>query len=285
MIYTKNGTKCYHHIDLDVTDKELNQFIKLLKIDIEAQDYTTQLHEVINNLKNVFNCSDFEAEHYFYNNALKLIKEISVETDEVKRKITKRAFLNKINKKTVLFNQWFIEYKGLEKCFKELRKNYFSALNTSPFDRFFLIEINNDSYQRTELKELILIISRKWTKISNRTNTPFCPYIYVEGIDNKELIGLKQELFSEGYIFIDGFDFLGANFSVKSMTKKPNINNGIQFKIINKKSFIEDIIKESSATKEIFQFYRINPFYDNDSENLKHIKIQIGELKYIKEII
>jgi hypothetical protein len=285
LTYTENKVKQYLHNNLGLSDTELSDFISHLDIDINAESYEKQLDAVLGLLKSEYNCTDFEAEHYYYNNALKVIKELSVLDDISDRKITKNDFLSRINTKTILFNQWFIEFKGLKRHFKELKNEYFSNLNSSPYDRFFLIEVDTMHYVRTELKELIFLISKKWTKISRREPTPFCPYIYIKGIDNTELIELKKELATEGFNFIDGFSFQGADFDVSSILVHPNNSNGISMKFLNKIEFLNSVIQVSTRTKEIYQFYYSTPFYANDSSNLKHVKIQISEFKNIKEVI
>ena len=48
-------------------------FLTFLSVDIYAEEYSVQFNNIINDLKLAFNCDDFEAEHYYYNNALKLV--------------------------------------------------------------------------------------------------------------------------------------------------------------------------------------------------------------------
>lgn len=285
LIYKKDKIEHQHHKELMASDADLHDFISLLSININAQDYHVQLNEIIEQLKNEFNCSDFEANHYYYNNALKVIKQLSIAQDEHSRTITKKSFISQINSKSILFNKWFIEFKGRQKYYSELRKEYFTQINISPFDRFFLVEIDKQKYHRSELKDLILLIAKKWSKTSQREQKPYCPFIYVEGIEDMELRDLKIELQSESFIFIDGFDFLGALFNIKSILKQPNHNNGILLKFLNEKSFIDTVLSQSLSTKEIYQFYLKSPYYQNDSNGLKHVKIQVDELKSIKDII
>jgi hypothetical protein len=216
---------------------------------------------------------------------LRVIKNLSIKEAEIDRTITKQDFIEQINTKSILFNQWFIEYKGLKKYFRELRKEYFSNLNISPFERFFLIEIDKTNYTRNELKDIIFVISKKWTKTTQRTTEPFCPYLYIHNIDEQELIKLKTELISENFRIIDGHDFQGANFNPKSIIQQTNYINKIKLKILNKIESIDSTLAEITKTKEVYQFYFTSPFYKNDSQSIKHIKIQIKELKNIKEII
>jgi hypothetical protein len=285
LIYTEDKVKHYHHTKLGLTDKQLTEFISLLDIDISALDYESQVLKVSNLLMNEFNCKSFEANNFFYNNALKVIKDIAVEGNIAKRKISKSEFLKKINFKRVLFNEWFISYKGEAKLFAELRAQYFTGLNTSPFERFFIIEVPTKNYLRIELKCLILSISKKWSKLSAREPSPFCPYIYLHNILPEEILELKKELFSEGFKFIDGFDFEGSGFNPKSILKTANFNNTIKFKILNKLAHINLTLNEITKTKEIYQFYNSNPFFEISYPNVKQIQIQFSKLTDIKKII
>jgi len=285
LTYTENKVKHYHHTKHSLTDTQLEDFISLLNIDITALEYKSQVSKISNLLMNQFGCKDFEAEHFFYNNALKVIKDIAVEGDIAERKISKAKFLKKIDFKRVLFNEWFVKYKGEAKLFSELRTQYFTGLNTSPFERFFIIEIPNTNYIRAELKDLILTISRKWSKLSARESRPFCPYIYLHNILPQELVDLKKELYSEGFIFIDGFDFDGSEFNPKSIAKPANNSNSIKFKIINKLEHIDLTVSEISKTKEIYQFYNTISFFDIIYPNVRQAKIQFSQLTDIQKII
>ncbi len=285
LTYTKNKTKRFHHTHLSLTDKDLDNFISLLTIDISALEYQIQLAKISTLLMKQFKCNAFEAEHFYYNNALKVIKDIAVESNKTKRKITKSNFLTKINIKKILFNEWFISYKGQEKLFAELRKQYFTTLNISSFERFFLIEVPKINYVRSELKDLLFTISKKWSKFSKREPNPFCPYIYLHNISSSELIALKQELHSEGFLFIDGFDFSGSGFSPKSISKLINSVSPIQLKILNNLEHIDLTITEINKTKEIYQFYITHSFVNEDYTGIKQIKIQFTKLTDIKKII
>jgi hypothetical protein len=285
LTYTKDKTIQYHHIHLSASDNDLSDFLSLLTIDINAQEYDFQQKSILDLLMLEFSCSEFEAENYYYNNALKLIKQASIKDNALNRRISRKDFINDINSKHILFNKWYVEFKSLKGHFKNIRNEYFTNLNTSPFERLFLFEIDNDKYLRSELKELLLLLSKKWSKISKRESTSFCPYVYLHGIGENELIDLKTELISENFKFVDGFSFFGATFNVKSLIQQANDGNGIKLKFINKKEYIADILIESSKTKELYQFYFKTPYYACDSQSIKNIKIQIKELKNIKEII
>lgn len=285
LTYTKDKIKYAHHINLNLSDQELDDFLSLLTINIVAMDYENQLKNIFNLLKKTFKCNSFEAENFYYNNALKVIKDIAVEAKVTDRRISKSDFINRINFKRILFNEWFMSFKGMEELFKELRNQYFTNLNSSSFERFFLIEIPDVNYLRSELKELIFTISKKWSKFSPREPNPFCPYLYLNNISPQELLDLKKELHLEDFLFIDGFDFEGADFNPKSISKSINSKNPIKIKIINKLENIDLSIKEITKTKEIFQFYINDPFFNVTYPHTNHVRIQFTKLNDIKKII
>ncbi|KAA6318198.1 hypothetical protein EZS27_031764 [termite gut metagenome] len=285
LTYTRTENKIKvehkHHVELGLDDADLTKFLSRLTINVNAEQDSTQFQNIISRLKLIFNCDDFEAEHYYYNNALKIVSHAAKKNDANQRRIRKCDFLNQINKKEVLFNKWFIHFRGEQKYFSELRKKYFSSVNAN--ERFFLIELETD-YSKADLKELLLEISRKWTKISKRESNPFCPYIYFHNIKDEELIELKTALSREdNFIFIDGYNFKGADFSVESIIKKPNINNPIRLKLIDTLDNLKLVLQKKN--KDIYQFNFSAPYFEVDNQYIQNIKIQIRELKSIKEII
>lgn len=286
LTYTENKVKRYHHIELDLSDTDLDNFISCLVININAKQYDEQLQNIIALLQTIFSCSDFEAEHYYYNNALKVIKNLAIQEDEKNRLIRKKDFLSQINKKEILFNSWFIKLKGKQKHLKEIKKQYFTlGLNTSPFERFFLIEIEEGNYDRAELKTLLLGIQKKWSKLSRRESQPFCPYIYLHGVATESLVDIKTCLRDEGYPCVDGFDFYGASYEAKSIIIQANYHNNIKLKIVNDISHIESALSVIARTKEVYQFYIKKPFFNPVGFNERHVKIQVENLKDIEEIV
>ncbi len=285
LTYTENKVKHYHYTELGLSQAELDEFLSLLTIDIMALEYQVQLKKVTTLIKAQFGCDDFEASHFFYNNSLKVIKDIAVEDDIKKRRLSKGDFLIKINFRKVLFNEWFVKYKGQNRLFADLRNQYFTSLNISPFERFFIIEVTAINYSRSELKDLLFEISRKWSKLSQREPTPFCPYVYLHNILPQELIALKGELQIEGFSFVDGYDFEGASFSPKSISRAIKASNPIKLKILNSISNLDSTLSEITKTKELYQFYMANTFFNAQYTNIKQVTIQVKQLTDIKQII
>ena len=269
--------------ELGLTDENLTDFLTLLTININAPSFKNQLNQIINLLCEHFGCNKFEAENFYYNSGLKLIKDLSTQQDINERSTTKTDFLSLINTKQLLFNNWYVHYKGKLNYFKEVKRNYFTTgLNIIPFERFFLIEITpTNSVQ--DIKEIIRIIQNRWSKLSRLEQNSFCPYVYLHNIHERKLKPVKQQLYNEEMFFRDGYDFLGAIFRPQSLMKKATYQNEVKLKLVNSLEDLTSLLIGITATKEIYQFFQSESFYTNES--CKHIKIQIENTNDVKSII
>ncbi|WP_088226188.1 DUF4297 family anti-phage-associated protein [Desulfosporosinus sp. FKB] len=285
LTFTHNKAKILYYQDLKIADVELEDFLKHLQIEINAEEFSQQIENILQILQVRFKCSKFEAEHYYYNNALKIIKEFAIRQDIRDRRIFKKEFIDLIDKREILFNKWFYFFRGQKEVFKKLRKEYFSDFNVLPFERFFLIEVDKSNYSRVELKDILRLISDKWSKLSKRTPNPFCPYIYIHDLERDELVNLKTDLHQEGFNFIDGFPFNGAPFDSKVILKSADYHNQIKIKMIDKLDYINLILDEINKTKEVYQFYKDKPYFELNNPKIKHVKIQNFHIKNLKEII
>ncbi|MDR6546667.1 hypothetical protein J2810_002773 [Chryseobacterium rhizosphaerae] len=287
LTYKKENIEYKHYEDLQLNDVHLQNFLSLLEININAKSHEQQLNEIYKILKNQIQCDDFEAEHFYYNNALKVVSTLAKEDNILKRKISKKEFIAEINSKNVFFHKWFIQIRGKKQFLSELKNKYFVQYNPSPFERFFLLEVDPNSYNRSELKDIIFLISKKWGNVrSKKDPNTFSPYLYINGILEEELLCIKTELYNENLKSIDGFNFAGSSFNQKSIIEKATYHNQIKLKIINKIGYIDLIINElTNKTKEIYQFYLSKPYFDYDNDSVKHIKIQVEAINDLKNII
>lgn len=283
LTYRSGGTQKQHHIELGITDSELEEFMDLLSIDVSATDYSSQFQNIISSLSEIFSCDSFDAEYCFYNNALNEIRRIAIESDIVKRTITKGEFLDRINQKQILFNKWFLELKGRRKYHKELKDKHFRTLNKAPYERFFIIELA-DNTSISSLKDLVFIISRRYSNLKKREPQTFCPYIHFKNLTASVLTQLKQELYAEGFNFIDGFPFSGSEFSKEFITKKADFNNKISAKLLDDIDYVNETLSFITRTREIYQFYFNQPLFV-PTLHVKCVNIQIHNTEDIKEII
>lgn len=122
LTFTEKGTKVELHKVLSLSDDDLKLFLDNLMIDINAESYDKQLDEILGVLKKEFKCNDNEAEYFYYNNCLKLIKELSTQSDESNRTITRQDFILRINTKKALFTEWFIQYKSKKTIYRRSKE-------------------------------------------------------------------------------------------------------------------------------------------------------------------
>ena len=138
--YTQNKVKHTLYTELNLDDSQLEEFLNLLVVDINAKSYEEQEKQIFTQMCKIFKCDMFEAEYYYYNNALRIVKDIATEQAEKKRVLSKHEFLGLINHKGMLFDSWYIEFKGIKQYCKDIKTQYFTKFNISPFERFFLIQ-------------------------------------------------------------------------------------------------------------------------------------------------
>ena len=279
LTFSHDKVEYKYHDELGLTDEELTDFLNHLHIDINAKCFEDQQKQVICNLMRIFYCSEFEAEVYYYNNALKLVKELSTKQITEERKVAKRDFVKIIDNKSRLFELWFLKYKGIKNYCKLARKEYFTKCNIAPYERFFLIQCD-ENVTDIEIKVLIQEIARKWGCLSKRTEKPFSPYIFLNNIDEIRLVNIKK---IDNLRFLDGYDFKGADFSVDSITRKPDCYNDFRFKIIEKEEELNIILESLNTTCEIYQFFINRPYYKN--ETCFHAIIPIDKTINVKHII
>lgn len=286
LTYSEKKVEHHHHLELGLSDTDLAEFLLVLDIDINATSFEEQFTTVINTLQVAYGCTLFEAEYFYYNNALTVMRDLTTQQLPSNRTITKRTFLNRVDTSGVLFNEWFIRKKGEKSHFAALKKEYFSNINISPFERFFLLDVDSVNFVRSDLKEVLYLLAKKWSKTSKRDgDSSFCPYVYMHGLPNDELIALKKELATEEFGFIDGYDFQGADFSVKSITKRATNENRIKLKVLNSITDLDWTIAEITKTREIYQFHLGNSYFEQANKAVKHVKIQLKKFTDIKAII
>lgn len=280
--YTHNKVKHVLYTELNLNDSQLEEFLNLLVVDINAKSYEEQEQQILSQICKTFKCDMFEAEYYYYNNALRILKNISTEQDVKNRVLSKHMFLELINHKSMLFDSWYIEFKGIKQYCKDIKEQYFAKLNVSPYERFFLIQYDGMTTDQ-EVANLLLVIAKKWSKISQRTSKPFCPFVYIHGIDPTRLISIKDIISNSGVNICDGYSYLGAKYNNDMMLKKTNFHIGIQLKIVNETQYLEELVKKVNGVKEIYQFYIDAPFWPNDQYG--NIKIPIKSTKDVGMIV
>ncbi len=286
LTYKENKVEITFHNDLGLLDWELEEFISILNIDIYAKKYEEQIQDIFAYLSSSFQCTSREASFFYYNNCLRITKELATKNTIEDRKMNKGRLIAALKEsKNIIFNDWYIAFIGRKEHFKLLRDEHFTGLNISPFARFFLIDVSSIDYKRQEVKEVLLLIIKKWSKTSKRENERFSPYILLTGVEEAKCNELKAELYNEGIRINDGHSFSGSTFSPLEIIKRPLVDEkGIKW--VNEIENLDVIFSElRSTTKFVYQFYLDTPFYNNTREDINVINIQYELLSDIKHIM
>lgn len=280
------GRTVKKHEELDVSDAELEDFLKLLSIDVNAAKLDDQFQTIIEAIVKQFDCSFFAAEFFYYNSALRVIKELAIEPERNLRVITKAAFIKRIDTSSYLFDEWFIAKLGAAKYYGRLRNEFFAkGVNVSPAERLFIIHPTGDTYSRNAVKKLLKTISRKYSKLSKRDKRPFSPYVLLVGIDDGELAGLKQELHNEDVRFVDGYDFKGAQFDTRSISRTASADGGPALRLFCDLAEARQTFLSFQHSREIYEFYRTKPVEDFGDGAISHTRFQIPTFEDIDKII
>ncbi len=283
LTYKKNKiTHCVHD-ELSLNNHELTLFLDRLTVDIHAPSFEEQFKKIINAIKENLKVSSLEAELYHYNSALKVIKSLSIKQNKNDRLITKSDFIRKIQTRDEVFDAWFIRRKGREKYIKLVKKEYLSTgLNMDPFDRFFLIECCGNE-NLADIKEVVLLIANKWSKISPRQKPSYCPSIYIKGLAAEKLNELINIIYLEGIVFIDAYPFKGSKLFPKHFYTEPTKANKVKFRFIESIEDLKKLISEAARNVEIYQFFMDEIFFN--IEGVKNKKIKIEGINHIKDIM
>lgn len=271
-------------IEIGLVDADLQLFLANLQIQ-ETLGYEQHKSEVMASLALHLSCSINEVKAVYYNNAFSIVSELATKSDISGRTIEKSNFLKKINTKEFLFNHWLLKDKGEVKYCKEIRLQHFTNNNVSPKARFFIIKALG--YDKVILKNLILKISNNWSNFRLKrlnADTHYAPYIHISGIHKELLIQLKNELFREGHLFVDGYPFKNSEFSVNEISKTGSSSNKIAFRWVESNFDLETTLKNlDRVTKEVYEFYTEEAL--GLKCDCKHIKVPIETLSMIEKII
>lgn len=277
---TKKGAEKITHVlhnELGATDVQIETFIAKLTIDIWAKSYEDLEETIMNKIADLFSCNKIEAELYYYNNALRAIKELATKETEEERRISRRKFIHEIDNKKMLFDNWYLQFRGLNEFCKKIRAEFFTKDNVSPVERYFLVECDK-KIENLDIIKLISKIRENWSKLAQREPTPFCPYIALQGIAEERLIEIKKCLTKQGIVLCDGYDFLGAEFNPESFNRTPDYRNGIKVKIANRIDDIQSSLQtQRKKEKEVYQFYLTKPYFETKEGIVYNIQIPSTE--------
>lgn len=255
LTFKEKGTKHKLYSELELSDADISLFVSRLEVDINAMSFVKQNELLLKMIRQYWNCSQIEAENFYYPLILKLVREIATDKIEENRTIDKDTFIAKIiAHKNPLVDIWFAKKCVSNEYCKSMHKMYFcNRMNMNPYERFFLIDCDN-SIADVEIKQMVITICNKWSKFSIRDTNPFVPYFYLNGLSNDRLLKIKELLYSDGMFVNDGYPFRLSSFKPRVMSQKP-VGGQCTIKIIDKIEFINDVLHSiQDRTRIIYQF-------------------------------
>ena len=190
LTYKEQDIEHQSHIDLGLSDAELQQFLDHLHIDINAPSFEEQEQKILSALKDLFHCTDAEAEFY-YSNALRLVRQLSTKQDVAERTITAEQFRRRINTSNQLFDAWYLRIRGEKAYCAAIKKQYFTSRNISPHARFFLIDCDRQSGVQ-EIKSIIQLLMDRWSKLSARESSLSAPMFFSTAQPLRRLLKPKK---------------------------------------------------------------------------------------------
>ncbi len=250
LTYTENKIVKHYHTDNGITDAKLSAFITQFKL-IFGKEFNTQQQEVIQKLKAKFNCSEFEADTLYYNNALRIVIDKAIKKNVGQRILSKADFINGIDCSKKLFNEWFIRLRSKKEYLKLAAQGLKSTRALEP-TRTKMIVIGKEILlaDNTELpiEAFIENIVAKFYKLNSalRSSKPLTISL---DCDLPTLNNIKKFLIDNEIAFNDGYESI--SFSSHHFNKEPVINTTANGQKILKSSYSVKIISRDCLIANI----------------------------------
>lgn len=265
------------------SEEDKQNFIDRFKI-IVSEDIIKQFDEVIELIKKHTNILNNEELIVFYSVVFEYIIEKIVLEDPESRKISRAEILKIINNRRLLiFNSVFRTYKGEVEYFKFIKRKFFTFRNIDDFERFIIIDINEENTIE-EIVNVIIILKKKFYIRNIKTIKSGAPYIFLNGINKEKLKAVKLKLDDYNINFRDGYKFLESPFNIKWIAEPSSIDNNIQIKIVNTTEELQQLINNNYCKlKKLYNLY-MKKEYIGDSD-IDIVNIKINNISDILEIL
>lgn len=250
------------HKELNIDDAQLNSFLSLLDLDINALSYDEQQKRLVQLLMSkVEGCTDADAEVFYYPSAINVIQGLAIEADEVKRRITRENFLRDINRKEVVFNSWLKQKFGSDYFARLIRRRHFkfNATKIPKASRIFAIDMQPD-FDSNRMAKMIEKLGEFFSHKELQRTPPqdrFAPYVLLRGVAPDDLVEIKNILWDKDIKFTDGYPFLGAGFSASLLASDPTKENLWRIKFIHDEDQLISCIQSLTGSFiEIYDLYK-----------------------------
>lgn len=288
LTYKEKKIEKHYEIEKSISDAQLNSFLLQFKFVFGIEFYKQQ-SIVINKLKVLFNCTEFEADSLYYNNSLRIVIDKAIKKGLPNRTITKKEFLTEIDCSQRLFNEWFIKLRSKNEYLKLVSGNlkFTKALVPNKTKYIYIGQdiLDSDNSELPLINFIENLIS-KYYKL-NTSLRDSKPLTLILDTDNVKLKAIKEELIHNEILFNDGYEEI--SYSNFVFNKEPIINttkNGIK---LSKSSYLVKIISKQTF---VINMTDINPpsvylYFSKEDNLLKFSSGQYFDIKHcsnLKEI-
>ncbi|EKN4715489.1 DUF4297 family anti-phage-associated protein [Yersinia enterocolitica] len=280
------------HEELSITPAQFVSFQALLDIDLSAPSYENQQKKIVQLLiSEVADCTDADAEIFYYPNAINVIQSLAVKDDEDRRKITRAEFLKAISRKEMIFSVWLQQKFGTDYYAKMTRRKFFKFKTTKipKASRIFVIDMAGE-YEAHKAAAMLIKLGDFFSHKEFVRTPPqdrFCPYVLLRGMGSEELIELKAILWRQGVQFNEGYPFQGADFSAALLVATPTKENLWRIKFIPSENKLTSTVSAiSGSVIEIYDLYKTTPLDDAlIPKEIAHHPIKSSSSYFIQEVM
>jgi hypothetical protein len=246
LTYKESKVEKKYHEEENIKDNVLAEFIKRFSIHT-GKDFDEHRLDCIKLLRVFYKCTDFEAENYYYNNALRAVFDVAIQKKEAARTISKEEFLKRINCGNVLFWAWYKKHTSDEKYAALIKKGVSNLNLFSPTkDKMLYLGQGIDFTSVSMLLPAFIeaLVNKYFlvghVKYSSR------PMTVVFNLSKPERLILKKELIQNQILFNDGqeeISFHPGIFCSDPIVNRASTGNGriikasFAIRIISKETF------------------------------------------------
>jgi len=289
----KEGKKNLTSNELDkILGNKKNTFTKsakdgfLLNFKIHfSKSFQEQFIQVVNIIKSNSGCSNFDEALIHYGSIANYLRKIVANNLDIKRRTCTRSDILALitGNRKIVFDSAYRIYKGKQKYIAEIKRHHFTYRNIDKWERFFIVELFGKE-NVSDIRTTVLSIKNKFYKRLIRKIKSGAPYIYFVNISKDNLKSVKNKLITENNVIKDGYDFMNADFHIKSLKVKSTIENNISVKFINNVDNLNAMLDcNLGCAKKIYQFYHTAPI--ELSFDINTVNIEISELSEIQQIL
>ncbi len=235
-----------YYLDYNISDSVLAEFAQRFTLEY-AEEFDKQQRKVREHFRKLIPCTEYVADAHYYNNALRVVLDFAKEKNGSNRRLTKAEFLQKIDTKGRLFNEWYIErksktqYLAMEKAELRLSKSLAPSR-----EKLIIIgkEILDKVDSTTPFSVFVENLVNNFYHLGKEFSTAL-PILLVLEESSDRMHDYKKSLIEKEISFNDGYEHIA--FSPKLLNKNPIINHDSRTgKRIAKSSFRIKILSLST---------------------------------------